>query len=182
MEYLLCWLANTDINQLAPVSTVKDLLERANLGDPDALANAVRLNWMIQDLRVNSMIKPIFCRDDDYRVIVGDTRIMAAQLAGVLQVPVMAYLHQPQGQICRTLEDIKIFSGFGSDAILQFVPNVDPLTCPPNWIDIGDQRTAGHGHDEARRLEAIQTLLKKNPQPLTLEWLLEPRDWGDIFN
>jgi hypothetical protein len=182
MRYLLCWLADWDINQLTPVSTVQDLLVRANDGDPDALANTVRLNWMIQHLRANPMLKPIFCRDDEFHVIVGDTRIMAARLAGLAQVPVMAYLHQALGPVCRTLDDVKVLSGFGADAVLQWSPNVDPLTEPPDWIDIGDYRTAGHGHNEGLRLTAIQNLLKKNPQLLTLEWLLEPRDWGDIFN
>lgn len=182
MRYLLCWLSDTDINLLTPVSTVQDLLYRANQGDPDALANSVRLNWMIQDLRANPMLKPVFCRDDDLRVIVGDTRIMAARLAGLSRVPVMAYLYHPRGQICHTLEDIKYRAGFDSKSILQWSPDIDPLTEPPDWIDIGDDRTAGHGHDESRRLMAIQDFLKKNPQPLTLEWLLEPRDWGDIFN
>ena len=182
MRYLLCWLPETNINVLNPVSTLEDMLERANTGDPDALANMVRLNWMVQDLRRNPMIKPIFC-DHEYRVIVGDTRIAAAKLVGITHVPVMAYLTESRGQICKTINDIKILSGFSTDAHVSWIPwTIDPTTAVPDWIDIGDQRTAHHGHNESRRLEAMQDYLKKNPQPLTPEWLLEPRDWGDIFN
>jgi hypothetical protein len=182
MRYLLCWLPHTDIHKLKPVSTVDDMLERANLGDPDSLANMVRFNWMVQDLRRNPMLKPIFC-EDDYRVIVGDTRVAAAKLVGITHVPVMAYLTEPQGTICRSINDIKILSGFQTDAYVSWTPwTIDPVTAVPDWIDIGDQRTARHGHDESRRLAAMQDHLKKNPRPLTREWLLEPKDWGDIFN
>lgn len=182
MGYLLCWLPETDINQLTPISMVDDMLYQANRGNLDCLANLVRLNWMIQDLRNRPMLKPIFCRDENFQVIVGDTRIAAARLAGVQQVPVMAYLRKARGKVCTSIQEIKYLSGFGPEAILQWTPAIDPIMTPPDWIDIGDHRTAGHGHDEGRRLEAMQNLLKKNPQPLTLEWLLEPRDWGDIFN
>ena len=182
MRYLLCWLPHTDIRELRPVSTVEDMLRQANSGDPDALANMVRLNWMVQDLKKNPMLKPIFC-DHGYRVIVGDTRIAAAQLAGMTHVPVMAYLTEPCGTVCRSINDIKILSGFQTDAHVSWTPwTIDPVTAVPDWIDIGDQRTAHHGHDESRRLEAMREYLKKNPQPLTTEWLLELRDWGDIFN
>jgi hypothetical protein len=183
MRYLLCWLPDTDINLLRPALDADGLLDLANRGDPDALANMVRLNWMISDVRRSGIIKPIFVRDDTFDVIVGDTRIMAARMAGINQVPVMAYLQQPQGTVCQTHDDILRLSGFGTDAKIHWTPcETDILRDPPDWIDIGDHRTRHHGHDECLRLAAIEEYLRKTPQWLDRDWLLEPKDWGDIFS
>lgn len=183
MRYLLCWLSHTDINLLRPALDVDGLLDLANRGDPDALANMVRLNWMVSDVRHTGIIKPVFVRDHTMDVIVGDTRIMAARLAGLQRVPVMAYLEQAQGMTCSSIHDILTLTGFGSDAVIHWTPaDIDILSEPPAWIDIGDSRTQHHGHDQQRRLAVMQDYVKKNPQPLGRDWLLESRDWGDIFN
>lgn len=183
MRYLLCWLGATDINLLNPVCDINQIIKLANQGDSTCLANLVRLNWMVQDLKFNPMIKPVFCRDDTLDVIVGDTRIMAAKLAGLSKVPVMAYLQTPQGTVCHDIDDLKTLSGFAQDAeIVWAPPNTDILHDPPAWIDIGDYRTRHHGHDEVSRLQAMTNHIKNDPRPLTVEWIMEPRDWGDIFS
>lgn len=182
MSYLLCWLGETDINELTPVADLDQTLRLARDGDPESLANLVRLNWMVQDLKINAMIKPLFCRDQSLQVIVGDTRIMAARLAGLTHVPVMAYLQTPRGSVCHSLDDIKRYSGFQIDARISWTPTqIDPLCQPPGWIDIGDQRTRHHGHDQTARLRAIQIMQEKNPQTLDINWIQQPKDWGDIF-
>jgi hypothetical protein len=180
-KYLLWWIPNCDTSRLKPVLTLDKAVALANQGDPEQLANMVRLNWMIQDLRQNGMIKPIFCRDD-FRVIVGDTRIMAAKLAGLTQVPVMCYNPIPLGQLCQTLDQLKQMAGFGSEAQVLFRPTVDIMTEPPDWIDIGDHRTRHHGHDQMRRLKAMQDYLEQNHCVFDRHWLMEERPWNDIFS
>jgi hypothetical protein len=183
MRYLLCWLPDTDINLLRPALDADGLLDLANQGDPDALANMVRLNWMISDVRRSGIIKPIFVRDDTFDVIVGDTRIMAAQLAGIRQVPVMAYLDKPRGTLCESLDHLKTLAGFGKDALLQWSPEeIDPLREPPTWIDIGDLRTSAHGHDHDLRLQAMLDYLENHKGNLDIDWLLQPRRWPGIFD
>lgn len=182
MSYLLCWLGDTNINELRPIADINQTLELAQQGDPDCLANLVRLNWMVQDLKINRIIKPIFCQDQELTVIVGDTRIMAAKLVGITQVPVMAYLKTPRGTVCRSLNDVRQSSGFDHTAEVSWSPaQIDPITQPPRWIDIGDYRTRHHGHDQQARLDAVLAWQKKNPQALDINWILEPKDWGDIF-
>lgn len=174
--YLLYWIPDCDINLLRPVLDLDRAIDLANQGDPAQLANMVRLNWMIHDLKRGPMIKPIFCRDE-FDVIVGDTRIMAAQLAGVDRVPVMCYSTYPTGQLCRDRDDLRRCAGFLPSAVISFSPDVDIMTEPPEWIDIGDHRTQHHGHDESRRLTAARPFRGS----ITREWLLQHHDWGDLF-
>lgn len=178
--YLLNWIPCCDIHLLRPVLDLGQAISLANQGDPDQLANMVRLNWMVQDLKINPMIKPIFCRDN-FDVIVGDTRIMAAKLVGLDHVPVMCYSQLEIGQLCSSIDDIKHYAGFGPGAVISYVPDVDILCTPPEWIDIGDARTKHHGHDQSQRLQAINQHLRLHPAVIDKAWILEPKVWGDIF-
>lgn len=182
MTYHLCWLGPVAVDRLRVQCDIDRLLKLANQNDSDALANLVRLNWMVQDLKLHPMIKPIFARDQDLQVIVGDTRIMAARLIGLHSVPVMAWLDTPQGTVCGGLDDVKHLAGFGPECEILWRPHVDLMVEPPEWIDIGDHRTRHHGHDQAGRLQAMRDHLSRDPGPIDLTWVMRPRDWGDLFS
>jgi hypothetical protein len=181
MDYLLCWINAKDPNQITTTTSLQQTLSQANQGCEYSLSKIVRLNWMIQHIKIHGVVKPVWCRDSNFQTIVGDTRILAARLAGVPCVPVLAYLKQPQGTPITDIKNILRVAGLEKGGELLYKGSKDILTDPPSWVEISHPSTAGHGHDQMARLRAMKDLLLKEPNTIDLEWLLQPRDWGDIF-
>ena len=182
MTYLLCWIPELALSRITPTAGLEQTLRQANEGCEYSLAKLVRVNWMIQHAKTHGIIKPIWCRDDHFQTIVGDTRVMAAGLAGLETIPALVYLKQPQGVICDSQAKILLLSGFDHRAQIHSMGSTDLLHEPPLWAEISHPTTSGHGHDQQRRLAAIQAHRARNTQPLDLEWLITPHDWGDIFS
>lgn len=152
------------------------MIEQANRSEGDAPANMVRLNWMVQDLRVNPMRKPIFV-DSNWQTIVGDTRIMAADILGWRHLPVMAQLREPQEQV---VQDLSV-CGLADCEIMTNPPGRDIFREPVEWVEIVDPGSVHHMHDEAARAEKMRRYLEANPGTVfTREWLAQPVDW-DLF-
>jgi len=185
MEFLvnLYYLPNYPVDYLHSVRDLDQMVQEANAGDPDALANSVRLNWMVENLRTNSLRKPVFV-NDKYQVIVGDTRLMAIKLLGINQVNVLAQLQEPQGTVINTLDQLKNICGFGTDAELMWRPeDRDILRQPVEWFEIADASTGNHMHDEQQRLTMIKNYLQAHPGfEFTTEWYQQAIDWSTWDN
>lgn len=185
MEFLvnLCYLPNYPVDYLHPIRDLDQMILEANAGIPDALANSVRLNWMVENLRTQPMRKPIFV-DDQFRVIVGDTRLMAVKLLGIHQVNVLAQLREPQEHTISTLEQLKHICGYGADAELMWHPgDRDILRQPVEWFEIADASTGTHMHDEQQRLTMITNYLQAYPGfEFTTQWYQLPIDWSTWDN
>ena len=180
MTYLLCWIAAKHLDQITTTTTLEQTLAQANQGCEYSLAKIVRLNWMIQHVKIHGVIKPIWCRDENFQTIVGDTRVIAARLAGLINVPVFAYLQQPQGQVVSNQQEILTLSGLQGGEIL-YRDSSNLLIDPPVWIEISHPSTRGHGHDQQMRLQAVKDLMIKQPAVIDKNWIMTPRDWGTIF-
>ena len=149
------------------------MIEQANRGEGDAPANMVRLNWMVQDLRTNSMRKPIFL-DRDWRTIVGDTRVMAADILGWHHLPAMIQYDTPLGHV---VQDLSV-CGLDGCEILTNPPGRDIFSEPVEWVEIVDPASEHHMHDEQERAAKMDRYLAANPDVVfTREWLARPVDW-----
>lgn len=181
MEFLvnLCYLPNYPVDYLHPIRDLDQMILEANSGMPDALANSVRLNWMVKNLRTQPMRKPIFV-DDQFRVVVGDTRLMAVKLLGIKTVNVLAQLREPQGTVITTLDQLKNICGFNLDAELMWHPGDRNILCQSvEWFEIADASTGDHMHDEQQRLVMINDYLQAHPGfEFTPQWYQLPIDWS----
>jgi len=154
--------------------TVDQMIEQANRNEGDAPANIVRLNWMVQDLRTNPMRKPIFL-DTHWQTIVGDTRIMAADILGWHHLPVMIQSTIPLGQV---VHDLSV-CGLQDCEILTNPPGRNIFSEPVEWLEIVDPGSSHHMHDESARAEKMRHYLEANPNTVfTREWLAQPIDWN----
>lgn len=150
------------------------MIEQARRGEGDAPANMVRLNWMVQDLRTNPMRKPIFL-DRDWRTIVGDTRVMAADVLGWHHLPAMIQSDTPRGQV---VQDLSV-CGLDGCEILTNPAGRDIFSEPVEWLEIVDPGSEHHMHDEAARADKMHRYLAANPGTVfTREWLARPVDWN----
>lgn len=180
-KFTLCWLPRLPVCSIKVLLDLDGLLDLANQGHDPSLANLVRLNWMVSHMRQHGMIKPIWCRGDQFETIVGDTRLMAAKLLGISEVPAFVYLAEAQGRVCRSQAEILALAGLGADARLHHQGTPDILTMPPSWVEIEHGSTAGHGHDWPALLTAMRQYLQSNPGPITTDWVLATRSWPGIF-
>lgn len=180
-KFTLCWLPRLPVCSIKVLLDLDGLLDLANQGNDPSLANLVRLNWMVSHMRQHGMIKPIWCRGNEFETIVGDTRLMAAKLLGISEVPAFVYLTEAQGRVCRSQAEILALVGLGADARLYYQGTPDILTMPPSWVEIEHESTAGHGHDSAASLAAMRKNLESEAGPFTKDWVLVPRSWPGIF-
>lgn len=182
-DIYLCWLPDCDRSRITPLRTLDQMLSQANQPQHwgDSRANLVRLNWMVQDLRVNALRKPIVV-DRDWRIIVGDTRLMAIELLGRTQVPVLAQLEIPQGQVVTDLDQLCRVCGWDDIEILTQPVGADFFGEAVTWVEFLDPLSQHHMHDEDLRHRMMQQWLSHQPQnfKFTRQWCLEPIDWWSL--
>jgi len=169
----LCWIPKCPREWIRPLRTVDEMIEQARRGEGDAPANMVRLNWMVQDLQTNPMRKPIFL-NDDWQTIVGDTRIMAADILGWRDLPVMLQSDIPRGEV---VQDLSVCGLEGCEVITN-PPGRDIFREPVEWLEIVDPASEHHMHDEQERAAKMHRYLAANTGTVfTREWLSVPIDW-----
>lgn len=175
----LCWIPQAARSWIHPVRTLDLMIEQANAAEGDSRANSVRLNWMVDDLRHNPLHKPILV-DAGWRVVVGDTRIMAADLLGWTTVPVLAQLHEPVGHVIADQNALIRWLGLSKSAQIQHRPmDVDLYSEPVTWFDIDIGNTKHHMHAEDQRQRQIDRYLaEQHPGfQFTQEWYRQPINW-----
>ena len=180
----LYYLPNYPVDYLHPIRDLAQMIQEANSGDSDALANSVRLNWMVQNLRTNSLRKPILV-DCNFNVVVGDTRLMAVKLLDIPKVNVLAQLPEPQDYtIVTTLDHLKSICGFDTTAELMWRPeDRDILHQPVDWFEIADTDTSDHMHNEQQRLTMIKNYLQAHPGfEFTTKWYQQAINWSTWDN
>lgn len=155
------------------------MIEQANRAEGDSRANSVRLNWMVDDLRRNPLRKPILV-DASWRVVVGDTRVMATDLLGWSTVPVLAQLHEPAGHVITDRSALINWMGLPDSAEIRYQPtDADLYSAPIAWFDIDTGDTKHHMHEEDRRQQQIDRYLAEQHPGFrfTREWYLRPVNW-----
>jgi hypothetical protein len=177
----LSWNAEFPVAQLRPVRTLEQMIQEANDGLPDAMANSMRLNWMVQDFKRNGMTKPIFV-DSQCCVIVGDTRLMAAKLLGWNHVPVLMQSLAARPIQIHSREQLLEVCGLSSQSELLWSPQErDLFSEPVDWFEIDDPSTVGHWHDEPLRLKLIQHYVDSHPGfRFAADWYHCEIDWSAL--
>ena len=170
----LCWFPQASIAQINPIQTLNQLISRANQRAADALAKSMRLNWIVQDIQTNNMLKPIVV-DNHWQTIVGDTRLMAANLLSWSTVPLLAQLDSPQAQIIESPQDLLTHCGV-SNAITH---GADFFQQPVEWVDFDIAESRHHWHNQTQRLGIMHAYLDSQPTDFvfTSDWYLTPIDW-----
>jgi len=163
---------------LRPVLSLSKCLQDANAGNISYRTNLVRLNWMINDLHHNPIQKPLLI-DGAFRVLTGDTRLMALQLhPKITRVPaLMTSTVAPHDWklIGDKLELGKLLK-INPDDILT---NWDWHKKPLDWIEFAYSHTSDHMHDESQRARMIANYLAKYPDTIfDQDWLLSSIDWS----
>lgn len=182
MTISLCWIENCELTRIQPLRTLDQMLVQANSTDGkhgDSRANLVRLNWMVENLRRDRLRKPILV-NNDWQVIVGDTRCMALNLLGRTHAPVLAQLAQPEGIVMLDMEDLRYYCGFRAVEIITAPADSDIFQDPVSWAEFIDPDSSHHMHDESQRARMIERYLATQPRDFrfTPEWCLEPIDWS----
>jgi len=178
--YQLYYNPSTPVHLIKPELTLDICLERANLKYMHVLKNLVRLNWMVNDLKVNPIMKPILLRNN-FQVFCGDTRMMAVELnPHIKNVPTLLQ--------CDT--NVTVGSGWIKvESVLHLAELVG--TVPENilcknwnqqqleWIEFAFPQTSHHMHDEQQRERMISNYLRTHPDTIfDQDWVCSTIDWS----
>jgi formyltetrahydrofolate hydrolase len=170
------------IQQLKPVLDLNSCIDQANNRDPYSLSNMMFLNWMIDNLRHTPIQKPLLL-DKNYRVITGDTRLMALSFYPEVQhVPVlMNSSHAPANWLL--IKDQTALAALLNLAVEDIITNWDWHDKQLDWIEFAYQHTSNHPHDQDQRQKRILRYLEQYPDTVfSYEWLSVPVDWSKFDN
>lgn len=162
-------------------------LDQWSPGDRNQIARLLWVNWIYNNLQTEPIRKPVLVhREGDCFVVdCGDTRLMALDLlesdAGiktlVTDLHSNSYLYQDWTPIFST-QDLLTSVGFAPDAVVLWNPvQADHAI---DWLEIGDQSTSHHLHDEDLRISMIQHYLSDQPGAFQFdrEWIRSKIDWA----
>jgi len=177
--YNLYYNSQVPVEQLTPVLTLDNCLQEANNGNHSNWTKLVRLNWMIQDLKYNSIQKP-FLVDENYKIITGDTRYMATQFYPSIQhVPCLMTAKncdQPGWVDIHNKKELGKLLDIHPENI---ITNHDWHQMPLDWIEFAYPHTSNHMHNESQRERMINNYLAKYTDTIfDQEWLLSNIDWS----
>jgi len=193
--YKLLYNPSVSIKVIQPIMTVDQLLSIANGAlhssslseyQQDALANLVRLNWMIEDLQHNIIQKPLLL-SSELTVVTGDTRLMAASFhPKIITVPALLTvknnISMPEWITVINADHLgKLLNIDLKNIILN---NQDWTKQQLTWIEFAYPHTSNHMHNEKQRLDMVYRYLEKQPHDFqfTREWLQTPVDWSKWDN
>ena len=189
--FKLLYNPSVSIKVIQPIMTVDQLISIANGAvhsgslseyQQDALANLVRLNWMIEDLQHNIIQKPLLL-SSELTVVTGDTRLMAASFhPRITTVPALLTVEN-------NISMPEWITVINTDHLGKLL-NIDPKNIMLNnqdwtkqqlsWIEFAYPHTSNHMHDESQRLGIMHRYIEKQPQDFlfTRKWLQTPIDWS----
>ena len=176
--YKLFYNPSVTISALRPSLSLIQCLQDANTGNLSYRINLVRLNWMIKDLRYNPIQKPLLI-DGAFRIITGDTRLMALQLhSKITRVPALMTSEVAPFEWKEINDKIELgkLLNIEPDDILT---NWDWHEKPLDWIEFAYSHTSDHMHDESQRERMIVNYLAEYPETIfDQDWLLSSIDWS----
>ena len=198
-DYLMFFHPAWPCVNLTPVCNVDQCLAQVNFALEkygtdltkwaDSLQNQIaklfRVSWILQRLSIESIRKPILVHKEGLRFVIdcGDTRLMAKMLsADPGTVPVVATCKKSQYNdymdwiAVESTDHLKTLSGFDNSA--EVLLSATQGTHAVSWLEIGDQTTAHHLHDESLRLKWMQQFINLHDQNyrFSREWFTVPVD------
>jgi hypothetical protein len=179
-----CLLYNPGVlvTTIKPLCSLDQMLDEANQNlNSNTMANMVRLNWMVTNLKDEPVQKPLLI-DHTGTVQTGDTRLAAIGLnEHIMHVPCV--MTAPVDQM--NLDWIYVEDKNHLGELLN-IDSTDILTHDDwnyssiDWIEFAYPHTAHHMHDEQERLHMIKKYLEQNPDTVfTRDWLQTPVNWSD---
>ena len=194
--YALLYNPSLRVEFLHPVMSLDQLIDELNLFawqknhssyQHNLLAKAVRVNWIVHDLKTNSIQKP-FLINEKWKIITGDTRLMAIQFhPEIATVPVICTVPSCRANrfadfsIIHSIDHLAKKLCIGPDQILY---NEDWTQQELSWIEFAYQHTAHHLHDEPQRYRMMINYLKSQPLSFKFSrnWFQESIDWINFDN
>jgi hypothetical protein len=150
------------------------------------------VNWIYRNLLVEPIRKPLLVhqQNDQYIVDCGDTRLMAATLYDhkyVLPVLITClntqeYLYHDWIRIYTNQQLFEILGFDPTHAVLMVRENPKDSDHLFSWMEISDQSTSHHWHDENLRCQVLQNYLNNKPNTFkfSVEWALENINWYEL--
>lgn len=196
MFYHAAW----PIDRLTSVASLAECIKKANdnidclgldlgrwpPGDQDQIARLVWVNWIYNRLSCEPIRKPILthAQGPSFVVDCGDTRLMALRLRDPATTTAVlvtdsinrATVYQDWTRILNQQELIEA-CGFSSDAFVGWTSGGDRQALV--WLEIGDNSTAHHLHDQDQRVSMMQRYLDRQSRSFefTEQWARSAIDW-----
>lgn len=205
-DYVMFYHPAIDTKDLIPVENLEQCIDLVNRqldsqgpqislwqeGWRNKAAKLVRVNWIYQRLGAEPIRKPILAHPETQGLVVdcGDTRLMSLSLlegpARVAVVITCAKSRAHEFEHWRPINDssqLKIASGFGSQAHVYLSTNNEQKDRAIDWLEIGDASTSHHLHDQNLRERMIETYLQKqsNDFRFSRDWARQSIDWQDLL-
>jgi len=200
-KYCLLYHPGIPVHYVNPVLPLTQLLDDVNMvltkarndhnpAEQNNLARMVRINWMVEDLKYNKIVKPIVLnlRYFTLTTITGDTRLQAISLSphiktvSALLTVKEEYVDQfSDWELISDVEDLCWrMGGLPPEKILLSEGVDNWYDQELDWIEFDLQETSNHMHDEDQRLRMIYNYLDQQTEDFqfTKEWLQTPIEWN----
>ena len=179
-----------NLNQLIRLCnyTIKKTTSDLDPGAENELARIVRVNFIYNNLLDTKLkiVKPLFLEVNGFNLITvqGDTRLMAADLCGIITVPCLIevplmYQNLFSGWISvKDINHLSELTGFDPVEInIRYQENKKI-----EWIEFSAVSTAHHMHDFDQRLRMIKNYINQQPKSFSFsrEWCQTPMNWQNF--
>jgi len=177
--YKLYYNCCVPVSQITPVLTLDNCLREANTGNSNYQTKLVRLNWIIQDLKSNTIQKP-FLINQKFAIITGDTRYMALQFhKNISHVPCLMTGEFKPDASWTTIPSKKELGELLDIFPDNIITNYNWQEMPLDWIEFAYSHTSDHMHDESQRGRMINNYLAKYPDTIfNQDWVLSNINWS----
>lgn len=181
--YNLFYNLSVPVKSLIPKLSLDECLQGANTGNLSYRTKLVRLNWMIQDLKHNDILKPLLI-NQDLQVLTGDTRLMALSFyPKKSHVPVLIsgkYSPFDNSILIENKKHLADLLGATEDDILT---DCNWHEQQLNWLEVAFIHVKNHMHDEQQRARMIRNYLKQYPNTIfDRAWCQTFIDWSRYDN
>ena len=203
--HCLFWNPSCEFRHLSTNQRLNDLCEWANqwldhdgpagfLAEPRNhydIANLVKLNMWIRDIRVQGIVKPFLILDQGdgtYLTGNGDSRLRCLErLPEIQTVPGFITTHHSRAHLYSDFEPITTFDRFaelcGADPGQLFIFRFTDSKAPYGlyWYEFNSSRTRSVTPSESQCLIWIEKYFKQHPQVrISPEWFDQDIDWHNI--
>jgi len=205
-QHCLFWNPTARYNNITTNQTLTDLCDWANnhiqqqgianfLKDPKCfydLANLVKLNMWIRDIRQQGIVKPWLIQDSNNGQLTlgtGESRLRCLERIPEIQtVPAFISTHVSRSEYYHGLERVETFERFAelcaAEPGQQFLFRLTGADAPYgiDWYEYNSQRTHSVTPGESDALAMIAGYFNENPDiVISPEWFDQPIDWSKYY-
>ena len=151
------------------------------------IANLVKLNMWIHDIRQQGIVKPwliLDAGDGSYWAGTGDSRLRCLEVLPEIQtVPALISTHRDRAWLYQDLEPVRDFAALARHCRAQlgqlFLFRFTDLQAPYGlyWYEYNSELTRRVTPSESWCVTAFQNYWQHQAEPITKQWFATPRDW-----